>query len=220
MVRKVVAPASISVRRAVPRAAKAKRRAMAPWSAVGAASGAGMSVSPRFAGRITWCGGEGRAALIYSLPRRRPGPGWEGRGNEAGAHSWMSPNWVPAPAGEAEEGGREAGRGTLLLPRLAFRAALTADLDEPGGHEARHAFLDRGEIVRLAQAAGQAVDAAGARHGQHERARDEVITPEDILFRAIGQRLFEDADQAQHDGIEMVVHHRRAPFGGVADLRA
>src|SRR3546814_20624174 len=33
-------------------------------------------------------------------------------------------------------------------------------------------------------------------------------------------RRFEQADQPQHDGIEMLVHHLRAPFRGVGDLGA
>src|SRR3569623_3388334 len=142
MVRKVVAPARISVRRSVPRSAKAKPPAMAPWSAVGAASGAGMIVSPRFAGRITWCGGEGRAALIYSLPRRRQGSSWEGRGNEAGAQSWMSATGSRRPPRKRKKEAEKREGGTLLLHRLAYRAELTADLDAPGGHEARPALLD------------------------------------------------------------------------------
>jgi hypothetical protein len=38
-------------------------------------------------------------------------------------------------------------------------------------------------------AAGELVDAAGARQRQHQRAGDEVIAPEDVRLAAIGQRL-------------------------------
>ncbi len=46
-----------------------------------------------------------------------------------------------------------------------------------------------------------------------------MIAPEDILFRAIGQGLLQQADQPQHHRIELRVHQLRAPFGRVRHLR-
>src|SRR3546814_18180583 len=46
-----------------------------------------------------------------------------------------------------------------------------------------------------------------------------MIAPENILFRRVGQRLLEDVDQAQDDGIEIFVHEFGA-LGAVRRLRA
>src|SRR3546814_8538278 len=44
--------------------------------------------------------------------------------------------------------------------------------------------------------------------------------PADARDEAAMIALFDQVDQPQHDGIEMLVHHLRAPFRGVGDLGA
>src|SRR3546814_17919989 len=46
-----------------------------------------------------------------------------------------------------------------------------------------------------------------------------MITPENILFRRVGQRLLEDINQAQDHGVEIFVHELGA-LGAVRRLRA
>src|SRR5580698_6096254 len=72
------------------------------------------------------------------------------------------------------------------------RRDLAAEGVEPRGHELGDALLHRREIVGVADAAGEAVDAAGAGQGVHQRPGDEVIAPEDVFLGGVGQGPLQD----------------------------
>src|SRR5687768_14252758 len=85
-------------------------------------------------------------------------------------------------------------------PRRRFLAGL--DRLEARRHEFRHTLPDRRKIVRMAEAAGQAIDPPGAPQSVHQRARHEVITPEDVLLGVVRQRSLQDTDELQDYRIE------------------
>src|SRR5689334_13299737 len=121
------------------------------------------------------------------------------------------PNPPPAPVTIATRVSRIIVLSLLLL---------AAHGQEAARHERCHAFLDRGEVLGFAQASRELVDAARAREREQQRAADEMISPEDIFFRAARQRALQQPDETQHDRIEMLIHQLRAPLRRVGDLRA
>ncbi len=69
-----------------------------------------------------------------------------------------------------------------------------------------------------AQVARQPVDAAGPRQDQRVGARGELEAPEQILGLGVGQGLLQQADEPQHQRIEIGVHLLGAVAGGVIHL--